>query len=175
MRLRQNRMTTQQILMMTGLYLAASVAVIYFTRATARRVVGALVAGAVVALMALRVIAFCEALGWWKVAFASTAYFVPLFFLGLAISCTPIYLVTWRVARRFGRRGLAACVAIVAVVGPPRDYLYATTFPKWMVFGPGIAPILADSATYILIVVVGHAVMRFVAGSAGTDHLARAA
>ncbi len=175
MRQLKNRMTTQQILLMTSLYLAASVAVIYFTRATARRVVGASIGGAVVALMALWVITLCERLGWWKIPFASTSYFVPLFLLGLAISCMPIYLVTWRVARRFGWRGLAVCVAIVAIVGPPRDYLYAMTFPKWMVFGPGIAPILADSATYILIVVVGHAIMRFVAGSARADHLARVA
>ena len=174
-RLRQNRMTTQQILLMTGLYLAALVAVVYFTRATVRRVVGALVGGTVVALVALRIIALCETLGWWRIPFASTSYFVPLFFLGLAISCTPIYLITWRVARRFGWLGLAVSVAIVAIVGPPRDYFYATTFPKWMVFGPGIAPVLADSVTYILIVVVGHAVMRLVAGAAREDSLARAA
>ncbi len=172
-RLRENRMTTQQMLLMTGLYLAALVAVTYFTRATARRVVGALVGGAAVGLMALRVIALCEALGWWRVPFASTPYFLPLLYLGLAISCTPIYLVTWRVARRFGWRGLAVFVGIVAVVGPPRDYLYAATFPKWMVFAPGVAPILADVAAYILIVVVGHAVMRLVAGPAREDRLAR--
>jgi len=62
--------------------------------------------------------------------------------------------------------------SIVAVVGPPRDYLYAATFPKWMVFSPGVAPILADSATYIGIVVLGHAVMRLVAGPAREDGLA---
>ncbi len=33
-------MTTQQMLLITGLYLAALVAVTYFTRATVRRVVG---------------------------------------------------------------------------------------------------------------------------------------
>jgi hypothetical protein len=63
--------------------------------------------------------------------------------------------------------------AIVGVIGPPRDYWYAATFPKWMVFAPGVAPILADSAAYILIVVVGHAVMRLVAGDAREDRLAR--
>ena len=166
-------MTTQQILLMTALYLAALVAVTYFTRATARRVLGALVGGAAVGLMALRVIALCEALGWWRVPFASTPYFRPIFYVGLVISLTPIYLVTWRVARRFGWRGLAVCVCIVAVIGPPRDYWYATTFPKWMVFAPGIAPILADSATYVGAVVVGHAVMRLVAGPARADRLAR--
>ena len=174
-RLRENRMTTQQILLMTCLYLAALVVVIYFTRATARRVVGALVGGAAVGLMALKVIALCEALGWWHIPFASAPYFVPVLYIGLAISCTPIYLITWRVARRFGWRGLAVCVCIVAVIGPPRDYLYAATFPKWMVFAPGIAPIIADSAAYILIVVVGHAVMRLVAAPARADRLAREA
>jgi hypothetical protein len=168
-------MTTQQILLMTGLYLAALVVVTYFTRATTRRVMGALVGGAVVALMALKIIALCEALGWWRIPFASTPYFMPMLYLGLAISCTPIYLVSWRVARRFGWRGLAVCVCIVAVIGPPRDYLYAATFPKWMVFSPGIAPILADSAAYTLILVVGHAVMRLVAGPAREDRLARKA
>ena len=166
-------MTTQQMLLMTCLYLAALVVVTYFTRATARRVVGALAGGAVVALLALRAIALGEALGWWRIPFAPTSYFLPLLYLGLAISCSPIYLVTWRVARRFGWRGLAVFVGIVAVIGPPRDYLYAATFPKWMVFSPGIAPILADSAAYILIVVVGHAVMRLVAGPARADRLAR--
>jgi hypothetical protein len=168
-------MTTQQVLLMTCLYLVALVAVTYFTRATPRRVLGALVGGAAVGLMALRVIALCEALGWWRIPFASTPYFAPLLYLGVAISCTPIYLVTWRVARRFGWRGLLVSVGIVAVVGPPRDYLYAATFPKWMVFSPGVAPILADSAAYVAIVVVGHAVMRLVAGPAREDRLARTA
>ncbi len=167
-------MTTQQILLMTFLYLAALVAVIYFTRATARRVVGALAGGAAAALMALGVIALCEALGWWQIP-ASTPYFLPLLYLGLAISCAPIYLVTWRLARRFGWRGLAVFTGMVAIVGPPRDYLYVTTFPEWMVFAPGVAPILADCATYILIVLVGHAVMRLVAGPAREDRLAREA
>ena len=168
-------MTTQQIILMSGAYLIALCVVTYFTRATARRVVGALVGGAAVALLALRVIALGEALGWWRIPFAPTPYFLPLLYLGLAISCTPIYFVTWRVARRFGWRGLAVCVGIVAVIGPPRDYLYATTFPKWMHFAAGVAPILADSAAYILIVVVGHVVMRLVAGPARDDRLARQA
>jgi hypothetical protein len=166
-------MTTQQMLLMIGLYSVALAVVIYFTRATARRVVGALVGGAVVGLMALGAIAVCEALGWWKIPFASTPYFAFIFYLGVAITCSPIYLVTWRLARRFGWRGLAVFTAIVAVVGPPRDYLYAATFPKWMVFSPGVAPILADSAAYIGIVVLGHAVMRLVAGPAREDRLAR--
>jgi hypothetical protein len=147
--------------------------VIYFTRATARRVMAALVGGAAAGLLGLGAIALCEALGWWRVPFASTPYFPALFYLSLSISLTPIYLVTWRVARRFGWRGLAVSLCIVAIIGPPRDYLIAAMFPKWMVFAPGFAPILADAATYVGIVALGHAVMRLIAGPASEDRLAR--
>jgi hypothetical protein len=166
-------MTTQQMLLMIGLYGIALVVVIYFTRATARRVTGALVGGAAVGVMALGAITLCESLGWWQIPFAATPYFALIFYVGVAITCAPIYIVTWRVARRFGWHGLAVCVAVVAVIGPPRDYLYAATFPKWMVFSPGVMPILADSVTYIGIVVLGHAVMRLVAGPSRDDRLAR--
>ena len=102
-----------------------------------------------------------------------TPYFLLLLYLGLAISCSPIYLITWRVARRFGWRGLAVFVGAAAVIGPPRDYLFATKYPEWMVFAPGVAPILADAVTYVGIVALGHAVMRLVAGPAREDQLAR--
>ena len=101
------------------------------------------------------------------------AILLALLYIGTAVSCAPIYVVTWRVARRFGRCGLVVFFSAVAVVGPLRDYQIAATFPAWMVFAPGIAPILADAATYVGIVVLGHAVMRLVAGPAGRDALAR--
>src|SRR3982074_1719417 len=142
-------MTTQQIILWTFAYLIELGAVIYFTRATARRVIGALAGGAVAGLLGLGAIALCGALGWWRIPFASTPYFLPLFYLGLSISLTPVYLVTWRVARRFGWHGLAVFIGIVMVIGPPRDYLIAAMFPKWMVFAPGVAPIVADAATYV--------------------------
>jgi hypothetical protein len=166
-------MTTQQFVLWTFAYLFELVAVVYFTRATARRVMGALAGGAAAGLLALGAIALCEALGWWRVPFASPPYFLPLFYLGVLISLTPIYLVTWRVARRFAWRGLTVFIGIVTVIGPPRDYLIAATFPKWMVFAPGVAPILADGATYAGIVILGHGVMGFIAGPASQDRLAR--
>jgi hypothetical protein len=166
-------MTTQQVILWTCAYLVLLVAVIYFTRATLRRVIGAMAGGAAAGLLGVGAIALCEALGWWRIPYASTPYFLALFYLGLSISLMPIYPVTWRVARRFGWHGLAVFTGIVTVIGPPRDYLYAAMFPKWMVFGPGVAPIFADGATYFGIVVLGHAVMRVVAGRAKNDRLAR--
>ena len=164
-------MTPWQIIVVTCAYLVELVAVVYFTRATSRRFVGALVGGAAVGLMGIGVIVLGNALGLWRVPIVWTPYFVALFYLGFAVSVTPIYLVTWRLARRFAWRGLAVFIGIVAIIGPPRDYLYAAKYPEWMVFAPGIAPILADAATYVGIVALGHAVMRLVAGPARGDRL----
>jgi len=144
-------------------YMVELVAAVYFTRPTSRRVVGALAGGAAVGCMGLGAIALGNALGLWRVPIVRTPDFLALFYLGFVISCSPIYLITWRVARRFGWRGLAVFIGAVAVIGPPRDYLIAAKFPEWMVFAPGVAPILADAAAYVGIVALGHAVMRLVA------------
>jgi hypothetical protein len=166
-------MTTEPLLWMTGAYFLEFVAVIYFTRATSRRVVGALSGGGSVGVMLLGMIALCQDLGWWRIPFASTPSLTALLGVGLVISCSPIYLVTWRIARRFGRRGFAVFLGVVTVIGPPRDYLIAAKFPQWMVFSPGVAPILADAVAYVGIVVVGHGIMRLVAGPAAADRFAR--
>jgi hypothetical protein len=164
-------MTPLQLIVVTSMYLVELVVVVYFTQATSRRIAGAFVGGAVAGVFGLSAIVLGNALGLWQVPIFWTAYFVTLFYLGLLISLTPIYLITWRLARRFRWRGLAVFVGIVAIIGPPRDYLFATTFPKWMVFAPGVAPIVADAVAYIGIVVLGHAVMRFVAGASREDRL----
>lgn len=164
-------MTTRQLIVVTCLYLVELVAVVYFTRATSRRIAGAIIGGAAVGCFGMGAIVLGNALGLWRVPIFWTPSFLTLFYLGLAISVTPIYLVTWRVARRFAWRGLAVCLVVVAIIGPPRDYLFAATFPAWMVFAPGIAPILADAAAYVGIVALGHAVMSLVAGPAREDRL----
>lgn len=166
-------MTTLQIIVMTCAYAVALVAAIYLTRAPSRRVMGALAGGAAAGGLGLGAIVLGEALGVWGVSLPSTPGVLVLFYLGLAISCSPIYLITWRVARRFGRRGLAVCLIVVGVIGPLRDYLFAAVYPEWMVFAPGVAPIVADAATYVGIVALGHAVMWFVSGPARESRLAR--
>ena len=164
-------MTTGQMILMTVLYLAAFVAAAYFTRAKARRIVGALSGGAVFGVVGLLVVALGESRNWWRVPKEQASRFWWLLWLCLAVSSAPVYLITWRVARRFGRRGLAVCALASGIIGPLRDYLYAATFPEWMVFSPGIAPVAADAAVYLLLVVVGHQVMRMVAGPAEDDYL----
>lgn len=164
-------MTTHPLLLMTGAYFIELIVVVYFTRATVRRTIGALAGGVCVAVMALGMIAVCEALEWWRLPFASTPRLMALLGLGLVISCSPIYLITWRLSRRFGWQGLAVFAGVVTLIGPPRDYLIAAKHPEWMVFSPGAAPILADAVAYLGIVLVGHAVMRIMAGAAAADPL----
>ena len=78
-----------------------------------------------------------------------------------------------KIAHRFGWRGLAVVVVGLAVFGPVRDYQYMARFPEWGAYAPGAAPVLVISATYVLLVVLGHGVMRLVAGPAREDRLAR--
>ena len=56
-----------------------------------------------------------------------------------------------------------------AVIGPPRDYCVAAMFPDWIAF----APVIAVASIYAFLVVVGHVVMRIVAGPAQGDSFAR--
>ena len=164
-------MTTQQLLVMSCLYLAALVVVAYSTRATPRRLAGALAGTGVAGVAALGVIALGEQAGWWHMAIRWEPYFLALLLTSITL-CGYVFLITWRIARRFGWRGLAIVVIVAAVLGPPRDYWYMQRFPEWGAYAPGMAPVLIISATYVLLGSLGHGVMRLVAGPAGADPLA---
>lgn len=165
-------MTIQQIYLFTGLYLVLLAVVSVLTRATPRRIVGAL-AGAAVAGVALPgIVAIGESAGWWHFVITWEPFFLTLMCIG-TIPCGFIFLITWRIARRFGGRGLAVVVFVAAVVGPVRDYRYMATFPEWGAYAPGLAPVFAISAAYVILGILGHGLMRLVAGPAAADRLAR--
>ena len=165
-------MTAQQLHLFNCLGLAVLVVVAFCTRATARRVVGAMVGGIAFGVVALGIIALGEEVGWWHMAITWEPYFLTLLLIDFAL-CAFIYLFTWRIARRFGWRGLAVVVMVAAIIGPPRDYWYMARFPEWGDYAPGIAPVLAISATYVLMIAQGHGVIRLVAGPAQRSPLAR--
>ena len=157
------------LLVVTGVYFAVLILVVYLTRAGRRRVVGALAGGLAAAVVGLVATTLAELNDWWSVPVIQAASDrAVILAAGLTISMMPVYLVTWRVARRFGIRGLTVCVGLAAIVGPPRDYAFAAQFPNWMVFSPGVAPIIAVAVTYVLWIALGHGVMRLVAGPAGS-------
>ena len=150
--------------LMGGLYLAAFAVAVRLTGARGRRIGGAIAGGAMAACVVIAGAVGGEALGWWRIpAGGGPPWWLLLWTVG-AVSCAPVYLITWRVARRFGGRGLAACILAAAVIGPPRDYAIAAAFPDWIAFSPGLAPVLADAAVYALLVSAGHAVMSLAAG-----------
>jgi hypothetical protein len=165
-------MTEQQLYLFSGLALAMSVAAALLTRATPRRIAGA-VAGAVAAGVALlSVISLGERARVWHMAIDWRPYMLVLLLINVSL-CAYVFLITWRIARRFGWRGLVIVGFGVAIIGPPRDYLYMSRFPEWGYYAPGFRPVIAISMAYVTLIVVGHGVMRLLAGPARKDPLAR--
>jgi hypothetical protein len=154
-------------------YAAIFVVVAFLTRARSRRWVASVVGGFVAGAYAAMAAAIGQAFGFWQISLAGSVSAATILYVAVAVSCTPIPLLSWRVARRYGRWGLVAMVWCAAVVGPIRDYRVAAAMPEWMAFAPGLAPVLGVAATYAGIVVVGHATMFGIAGPSAADDLAR--
>ena len=165
-------MTATQLHLFNLLYLVISVVVVILTRATPRRIAGAVAGGAAMGVVGLGIVGLGEHVGWWHFTIPWRPYLLTLLLINPTL-CAFIFLITWRIARRFGGRGLAVVLVVLAVIGPPRDQWYMRRFPEWGHYGPGIAPVLAISASYVVLVLVGHGVMRLVAGPAREDRLAR--
>jgi hypothetical protein len=164
-------MTKQEIYLFSCVYVTVLAVVVVLTRPTPKRLAGALVGAAVTGGAALGIVAIGESARWWHFVMTWEPYFLTLMWIGM-IPCGFIFLITWRIARRFGGRGLALAICIVAVVGPLRDRWYMAKFPEWGTYAPGFAPVLATSAAYVLLGIIGHGLMRLIAGPAAADRLA---
>ena len=165
-------MTQQQLYLFSCLYLIILAIVVVLTRATPRRLAGALIGAAVMGGAGLGIAAIGESARWWHFVMIWKPYSLTLMWIGM-IPCGFLFLITWRIARRFGGPGLAAVICVVAVVGPLRDSWYMAMFPEWGFYAPGFAPMLATSGAYVLMGIIGHGLMRLVAGPARADRLAR--
>ncbi|MBI1790294.1 MAG: hypothetical protein HYR60_22405 [Acidobacteria bacterium] len=165
-------MTTQQLYMFNGIYLIILTVVAILTRATLRRMVGAIAGAAGAGVIGMGMVALWESVGWWHMVIPREPYFLALLWINVTL-CAYVFLLTWRIARRFGGRGLALAALIAAAIGPFRDSWYMAMFPEWGSYAPGIAPMLAISVTYLVLGIVGHSLMRLVAGPAEADRLAR--
>ena len=124
-------------------------------------------------MVTLGVIPLGEKVGWWHMAITWEPYFLTVVLIDFTL-CAFIFLITWRIARRFGWRGLAVVLVVLAVIGPPRDYWYMRRFPEWGSYGPGVAPVLVIAASYVVLVRPGARGARGDAagrGPAGEDRL----
>jgi hypothetical protein len=81
-------------------------------------------------------------------------------------------LASWRIARRFGWRGLAAFVIVASIGGPIRERLYLST-AHLMVVVPGAVPWIAYTVSWACALLLSHSIMRLMAGRASDDRLAR--
>jgi hypothetical protein len=165
-------MTITQLHLFNAAYLVALIVIAVLTRATARRIVGALAGGLALGLLTPIVIAVGERLDLLQLRIEWQPYFLTLLVLDLAL-CGWVLLLVWRIVRRFGSRSLVAILIGGAFLGPPRDYWYMAHFPEWGTYGTGIGTVIFVSAFYVVGGVVGYGVMWLVAGPADEDPLAR--
>jgi len=154
-------------------YLVVMIVTAYLTRATKRRVTGALIGGAVVGLVGVGVECLAHALGWWRYPSVETPYGPPLMYPVVILLFAALALIGWRVTRRFDWRGQLAFLCAVMVLGTLRDYRVAAWLPEFIVFAPGIGIALVDAACWAGLLALAQAVMRLVAGPVRGDPLAR--
>jgi hypothetical protein len=168
-------MTTLQSMLVAAIcvYPVLLVATVYFTRATARRATGALIGGVAVGVVGVGVETLAHTMGWWHYPSVETPCGPPLMYPALVLLVAVLTLIGWRVTRRFGWRGQATFLVALAIVGPLRDYGWASRLPELVVFAPGIVPVLVDAACWAGLLGLGQVVMRLVAGPVRSDPLAR--
>lgn len=148
------------ILAAAGLF----VATVYLTRASRRRVTGALVAALVfTALNVVWDVAAHKAGWWWYPSRSGALLPFPVYFAQDLVWGGAFWLVGWRIERRFGARAMAAYVPLLSAIGGLRDFLIAfVTKAIW--FGPGPTSRLADFGCWFTLLAVAQIIMRLVAG-----------
>jgi len=152
---------------------------VYFTRATRRRILGAL--GGAVAYSTLNILwdRVADALGWWGYPYAPTwVGTIPLYIPAGLVAGGAFGLVGWRVIRRWpDGRGLIWFLLIWGVWGVIHDYggVLLMNADNLLTFGPGLAPVVADFLTYVTCGALAQLVIRLAAGPFAADPLARTA
>ena len=164
-------MSPQFLLVDIGVHLVYLCAAIYFTRATARRALGAVAGGVVVAAVGFGVELACQALGLWHYPSDDTGRGPLLMYPALALLWATLALIGWRVVRRFGWRGELVFLALVALLGTLRDYFVGQAL-EMISLAPGVTTVLVELVCWAGQTALAQAVMWPVAGPAGADRLA---
>ncbi|MBE3040466.1 MAG: hypothetical protein IMZ62_16845 [Chloroflexi bacterium] len=145
----------------------------FFTRATPRRIAGALVGALPIIPLVMFYDSLAARLGWWHYPSVTTGrapiawYIAAALFYGAALG-----LVGWRVIRRWDTRGLVVFLVVLALFGVTRDYLYSLT-TSLIVFGPGPLPLIVDLFAYASAGALVQLLMVWIAGKPRSDRLAR--
>jgi len=148
--------------------------VAFFTRATLRRIVGALLAAIPVIPLVMLYDAIARRLGWWHYPAVTTGNAPLAWYVAAALWYgAGLGLVGWRVIRRYGRRGLVVYLVLFSLFGLARDYLYST-ISGLIAFGKGPVPLVADFFAYASAAALVQLLMYWIVGPPQSDRLARA-
>lgn len=143
-----------------------------FTRATPRRMAGALAGGFAFGVFNVvwDVVAY-QKRWWWYPAGRS---FGPWYFYaaaGLEFGAG-FGLIGWRATRRWGACGLLGFLIGFSLFGVTRDYAASSTFARDVIaFASGIWPWVADGLAWLSLAALAQVVMRLVSGPATFDQL----
>jgi len=145
----------------------------FFTRASPRRIAGALLAAIPIIPFVMIYDAIAARLGWWHYPSVTNGSAPLAWYIAAAMGYGAAFgLVGWRVIRRFGRRGLVGFLIALAVFGVARDYAYARATDV-IEFGGGVVPPLADLFAYGSAAALVQIMMAWIAGPPSSDPLAR--
>jgi|SRR5215469_16187031 len=168
----------QLALLSLALETALALLVIYFTKASLRRVGAALLGGVAGGLLNVVADLLAYSLGLWHYASTHPAYASLWFYVTAALGYGAVAsLIGWRIDRRFGGRGVLIFLACMVAYGLLRDFLgtaaaNASGF-HLLVLTPGPLTVLADALCWVGCVGIALLVMRLFAGPATADRLAR--
>ena len=152
------------------LVLALLVGAAYISRAPTLRAASSIVGGAIFSVFVTVVPIW---MGWRQFVPLehSTQALWLLYAIGIPFGAI-LALAGWRIARRFGWRGLAAFVIVASIGAPIRERLYLSA-ARVMVVVPGAVPWIAYTVSWACALLLSHSIMRLMAGRAGDDRLAR--
>ena len=146
----------------------------FFTRATPRRMAGALAGGLGFGLLNLAWDVVAYHMRWWWFPAATPRSFGPwyLYAAGGLEFGAGFGLIGWRATRRWGARGLLGFLIGFTLFGIPRDYVASSTFGRDVItFADGIWPWVADGIVWFSCAAMAQVVMRLVSGPAISDRL----
>ncbi|MBC8164815.1 MAG: protein kinase, partial [Bryobacteraceae bacterium] len=150
----------------------------YLTRATSLRAMGALAGGTVYGLGWLLKLKIGSGMGWWRSRFSETSdpmglFAHPVGLLIFILGGAAIFLIFWRVSRRFGWPWQLVLIVGVAAGQAIRERIWFDAFMQVMAASPGIGPLAGDAALLVAALGLGYVMMRLIAGPAAKDPLAR--